>query len=470
MDSVWTQTAKAPRFEALKKDIQTDVLIIGGGPAGLLTAYMLDKAGVKYVLVEAERICGGITKNTTAKITSQHGLLYHRLIKKFGVEKARMYLEANEAAVKTYRKLCQHIDCDFEEKSAYVYSLNAPKKIENELRALEKIGFSAKFADGLPLPFSTAGAVRFDDQAQFHPLKFAYAIAQGLHIYEKTKVLELAPRTAVTSGGKITAERIVVATHFPFLNKHGLYFMKMYQHRSYVLALEGAPDVDGMYLDAAEKGLSFRNYDGLLLLGGGSHRTGEKGGNWQELAEFAEKHYPHARKCGQWATQDCMTLDGVPYIGQYSKRTPDLYVATGFNKWGMTSAMVAAEILKDKLLGRENPYEAVFSPSRTMLRPQLFANLGKTFVNLLTPTVPRCPHLGCALKYNAQERSWDCPCHGSRFTEDKKLIDNPATGISKNNVQKSADTCPRFFVEKNEVSTVLLIICPKVKALCMCRF
>lgn len=431
MNSIWMETTQAPRFDALQEDMKTDVLIIGGGLAGLLCAYMLDKAGVDYALVEAERICHGITKNTTAKITSQHGLLYHKLLKRFGAEKAKLYLDANQAAVKRYRQLCKNIDCDFEEKDAFVYSADDPRIIEKELSALEKIGFPAKFISPLPLPFSVAGAVKFPRQAQFHPLKFAYAISQDLRIFERTKVLELAPYTAVTSGGKITAKKMIVATHFPFLNKHGSYFLKMFQHRSYVLALKNAPNVQGMYLDDDEKGLSFRNYEDLLLLGGGSHRTGEKGGNWQELEVFAEKHYPNAEKIGQWATQDCMTLDGVPYIGQYSKRTPDLYVATGFNKWGMTSSMVAAELLKDMILGKENAYAEVFSPSRTILRPQLAVNAAKAVFNLLTPTVPRCPHLGCALKYNPQERSWDCPCHGSRFTEDKKLIDNPATGDIK---------------------------------------
>lgn len=431
MNSIWTETTTLPRFPTLNEDKKTHVLVIGGGLAGLLCAYMLDKAGVDYMLVEAERICGGITKNTTAKITSQHGLIYQDLIKKFGHERAQGYLKVNQSALEKYREICRDIDCDFEEKDGYVYALNDKTKLEKELTALDKIGFSAKLIERLPLPFPTAGGVRFERQAQFHPLKFAYAIAKDLNIYENTKVKELSPYTAITSGGKISADKIIVATHFPFLNKHGFYFLKMFQHRSYVVALKNAQDVHGMYLDEDEKGLSFRNHGDLLLLGGGSHRTGEKGGNWHELDEFAKKYYPNAEKVGQWATQDCMTLDGVPYIGQYSKHTPNFYVATGFNKWGMTSSMVAAELLTDIVLDKKNEYAEIFSPSRTILRPQLAVNALKTLVNLLTPTAPRCPHLGCALKYNPQERSWDCPCHGSRFTEDKKLIDNPATGDIK---------------------------------------
>ena len=427
MNSIWTETAQAPSYGQLNEDLKTDVLVIGGGIAGILCAYMLKKAGVDYVLVEADRIGAGITKNTTAKITSQHGLIYHTLIKKFGREKAGLYLEANQSAVSKYRELCRDIDCDFEEKDAFVYSIDNPKKIEKELNALKELGFSADYAESVPLPFKIAGAVRFECQAQFHPLKFMYAISKGLNIYEHTKVLEIAPNLVKTKGGNITAKKIIVATHFPFINKHGFYFLKMYQHRSYVIALKNATDVSGMYLDDNEKGLSFRNYDDLLLLGGGSHRTGEKGGNWAVLREFAKQNYPEAETVYEWATQDCMPLDGVPYIGHYSGSTPDLYVATGFNKWGMTSAMVSAELLTDMVLEKENPYAEVFDPSRSMLCAQLFANIGKAVLNLITPTVPRCPHMGCALKYNPDERSWDCSCHGSRFTEDKKLIDNPAT-------------------------------------------
>ncbi|MEA4946881.1 MAG: FAD-dependent oxidoreductase [Oscillospiraceae bacterium] len=412
----------------MSQDMQPDVLIIGGGMAGVLCAYQLQQAGVSYTLVEADALCSGITKNTTAKITSQHGLIYGQLIRRFGVEGAQMYLRANEDALDTYRDLCADIACDFEEKDAFVYALNDREKIEKELSALEKLGYPAEFAETLPLPFPVAGAVKFPRQAQFNPLKFAAAIASGLNIFEHTRVRELTDRGAVTDHGTITAKKIIVATHFPFINKHGSYFLKLYQHRSYVLALEDAPNVQGMYVDEAQTGMSFRNYQNLLLIGGGDHRTGKRGGNWRELSDFAARHYPDAEEKYRWATQDCMTLDGVPYIGQYSSRTPNFYVATGFNKWGMTSSMVAARLLTDRIMGRENPNAKVFSPSRTILRPQLAVNAFEAAVNLLTPSQKRCPHLGCALKWNQQERSWDCPCHGSRFAENGALIDNPATG------------------------------------------
>ena len=427
MDSIWKQTAELPRFAPLEGDLKTDVLVIGGGMAGLLCAYWLDRAGVDYALVEARRLCGGVTGNTTAKLTFQHGLIYARLLREFGLGRARLYLEANRAALGQYRELCREAGCDFQERDAYVYALTDRRKLDRELEALERLGFPAEFSRTPALPMPTAGAVKFPKQAQFHPLKFAAAIAKGLRIFEGTKVLELAPGRAVTNRGTVTAENIVAATHFPLLNKHGAYFLKLYQARSYVLALENVPEVGGMYVDEGEKGLSFRDYKGFLLLGGGGHRTGKKGGGWRELEDFAKRRYPRAGIAARWAAQDCMTLDGVPYVGRYSRGTKGLYVATGFNKWGMTSSMAAARLLADLVQGKENPWAELFSPSRRVLRPQLAANAWESTMGLLTPTVPRCPHMGCALKYNPQEHSWDCPCHGSRFGEDGELLNNPAT-------------------------------------------
>lgn len=427
MDSIWTQTAQLPQFAPLDKDLKTGVLIIGGGMAGVLCAYWLARAGVDYALVEADRIGGGISKDTTAKITVQHGLIYDKLIQKFGVGMARLYLDANRAALEDYRTLCQNIDCDFEERDAYIYALHDRRKLEQEQTALSRLGFSAELVTSLPLPFPTAGALRFEGQAQFHPLKFLASIAKNLRIFEHTKVLELGPGKAVTNGGTVMAEKIIVATHFPLLNKHGGYFLKLYQERSYVLALKNAPKIDGMYWDENKKGLSFRCYKNLLLLGGGSRRTGKAGNGWRELEDFVRRYWPDAQEIARWAAQDCITLDGAPYIGQYAKSTPNLYVVTGFNKWGMTSSMAAAMVLRDLILRRENPYASLFNPSRTVLRQQLAVNGLESTLGLLTPTKPRCPHMGCALKYNAAEQSWDCPCHGSRFSKDGTLIDNPAT-------------------------------------------
>lgn len=430
-NSVWMDGQKLPKFGKLTGSVKTDVLVIGGGLCGILCTYFLRKAGVDCVLAEAENIGSGMTCNTTAKLTSQHGLIYDKLMKSRGKEIAAGYLKANECALAEYRRLAGEIDCDFEEKDAFVYSCSDREKIEREVRAVNDLGFPADFMEELPLPFPVEGAIRFPGQAQFHPLKFLAAIAEGLPVYEHTMIRELAPHKAGSEHGEITADKIIVTSHFPFLNKHGSYFLKLYQHRSYVIGLSGAPDVQGMYVDESQTGLSFRNYQNLLLIGGGGHRTGKNGGNWQELRRFADLNYPEAEEAYAWAAQDCMSLDGIPYIGQYSARTPDLYAASGFNKWGMTSAMVSAMLLRDMVTEKKNPWEAVFSPSRSMLKPQLLLNGAEAAVNLLTFTGKRCPHMGCALKWNPHEHTWDCPCHGSRFDAGGGLIDNPAVGNAR---------------------------------------
>lgn len=425
--SVWRKYERMPAFAPLEGDVSAEVLVIGGGIAGILCAWALNRAGADVVLLEAKTLCGGATGNTTAKITAQHGLIYDRLIRTQGLDAARLYLEAQQGALEEYRRLCRGIDCEFQERDAYVYSLDRRDRLEREAAALRRLGVPAEVTETPELPFMTAGAVRFPRQAQFHPLKFLAAVTRGLRIHEKTKVLELAPGAARTHEGTVRARKIIVATHFPILNKHGGYFLKMYQQRSYVLALEGAPLPEGMYVDGAGNGLSFRSRGDALLLGGGGHRTGKSGaGGWDPLSAIARTHYPGAREVCRWAAQDCVTLDGMPYIGPYSKGTRGLFVTTGFNKWGMTSAMAGALLLTDLLQGRENPYGALFSPSRRMPGFPLASNALSAGAGLLTPTVPRCPHMGCALKYNPQERSWDCPCHGSRFDGEGRLIDNPA--------------------------------------------
>lgn len=424
--SVWTDTARISGYKTLHDDTKTDVLIIGGGICGALCAYFLEQEGVNYMLVEKNTIGRGITQNTTAKITSQHGLIYERMLHTLGWERAAQYLWANQKAIQKYQELAEKVDCDFEQKPSGVYSRRDRKKIEAEIRAVEKLGVPTSFVERLELPIEIQGAVIFPNQAQFHPLKFLSGIATNLNIYEHTFVKKVEGHTACTEHGKIIAGKIIVATHFPFLNLRGSYFLKLYQHRSYVIALENAANVKGMYIDEAKDGLSFRNYGDLLFLGGGGHRTGKHGGNWAELREFANLAYPGAQEKYAWATQDCMSLDGIPYIGRYSAYTPDLYVASGFNKWGMTSAMVAAMLLCDMVMGRENEYAGVFSPSRSMLKPQLLVNGLDAVGNLLMPKARRCTHMGCALCWNPVEHTWDCPCHGSRYEKDGTLICNPA--------------------------------------------
>lgn len=425
MSSLWCETAVLPSFPTLNENIKADVLIIGGGMAGLLTSYLLKEKGISSVVLESGKICGGTTGNTTAKITFQHDLIYSELIKK-GAETAKAYYEANRIALEKYKELAKNIKCDFEIKDNYIFSADSRQKIEDELNALRIIGAEGSFAEKLSLPISSVGAVRTENQAQFHPLLFISEIAKNLTVYENSRVIEMKGNTAVTESGSVKAERVIVTTHFPFINKHGLYPLKLYQHRSYVIALDNASEIDGMYLDEKEDGLSFRNYRNLLLIGGGDHRTGKKGGSYTELRQKASELYPRAQEKFHWAAQDCISLDSMPYIGAYSKSTHNLFVLTGFNKWGMTGAMSGALILTDLLSGKANPYAEAFSPSRSMLTPKIFLNGTESLIGYLYPTAKRCPHLGCALRYNRAEHSWDCPCHGSRFTEGGRVINGPA--------------------------------------------
>ena len=240
MESVWKESSSKLYFETLNNNKSTDVLIIGGGIAGILCAYKLKNAGIDCMLIEATEICDGITKNTTAKITIQHGLIYDKLLNRFGKNKARLYIEAQLKACKEYAQLCQNIDCNYETRDSYVYSLNDRDKLKKEVVALNYLGIKAKLCDAKELPFAVAGAVCIKNQAQFHPLKFLYSISKDLPIYEHTKVLELMPHKAITTHGEIAYKKLIIATHFPMLNKHGLYPLKLYQHRSYVIALKGA--------------------------------------------------------------------------------------------------------------------------------------------------------------------------------------------------------------------------------------
>ncbi|RPF42363.1 glycine/D-amino acid oxidase-like deaminating enzyme [Hydrogenoanaerobacterium saccharovorans] len=472
MESVWSARCKLPKYQALNGDLKADTVVIGAGMAGILTAYFLNQQGVSTVVLEANEIASGVTKNTTAKITTQHNLIYDTLITDFGEEQAGQYAQANMQAVRQYQKIIEQrgISCHFEQRPAYVYSLDNAERIQKEVDAANRLGIKAEFTTHTDLPFGVRGAVKFPNQAQFNPLEFLKDIASDLTIYEHTMVREVKDNTVITDNGKILAKNIVVATHYPFINVPGYYFMRLHQERSYVVALENAPQLDGMYIDADEDGYSFRNYDDLLFLGGAGHRTGKNraGGCYEHLQAAAKDFFPQATIRYQWSAQDCIPLDGVPYIGSYSATTPNLFVATGFKKWGMTSSMVAATLLADQIIGKENPNAEVFSPQRFKVNASI-GNLMKDTAQAVSGlssqllSVPaaeleqlekghggiveyegekvgvykneqgevfvvstKCTHLGCQLEWNPDELTWDCPCHGSRFDYKGKLIGNPA--------------------------------------------
>ena len=476
--SLWHQTVKIPRRDPLEKEMETEAVVIGAGMAGLLIAHRLRSEGMGVAVLEGRRIASGQTGGTTAKITSQHGMIYDALTKKLGAEKARQYAQANQQAVREYEALIKRedIDCDFERLPAYIYSQAAAQPMRREAEAARSLGLDAHFESQTGLPFAVAGAVRFDGQAQFHPLKFVRALSQGLEIYEDTPVLSVKGRTVYTAKGRVRAKHIVFATHYPFINLPGWYFMRMHQERSYVLALKSDYLPDAMYYGADMGGLSFRRAQGFTLLGGGDHRTGENsaGDRYQGLLNAAHSLLPGAKEVTRWSAQDCVTLDGVPYIGRYAPSEPDWYVATGFAKWGMSTSMVAAMVISALILGERSQWEEVFSPQRFSLSAsaanlatetaQSFKGLGRQALELPRSALdaltkghggivevqgrkagvykdgdgrchivdPRCPHLGCQLEWNPDELSWDCPCHGSRFDYHGALIDNPAQeGLKK---------------------------------------
>ena len=471
MGSIWSQTCSIGRRPPLRGHLKTQAAVVGAGMAGVLTAYALQQAGLSVVVLEAGRIAGGQTQNTTAKITSQHGLIYSRLIQSFGEETARRYAKANQDAVRAYQDLIdvQGISCDWEERCAYLYGPDVTV-LQEEAEAARRLGLPASFTREVSIPIPHDGAVCFEGQAQFHPLKFLKVLADQLTIYEQSRVLTAEGDLLTTELGSVQAEHIVFACHFPFVNFPGMYFARMHQERSYVLALQGAPPVDGMFLGVGRDTFSLRTYGELLLLGGGGHRTGEntEGGRYDLLRRKAREWFPQSQETAHWSAQDCMPPDHVPYIGPYSSSHPGWYVATGFQKWGMTSSMVSALLITGLITEGKSPWEQAFTPqrfnpsasARTLMRDTAQAAKGLARKFLTPPredieALPRghggvveydgekvgvykdeageafivsvrCPHLGCQLEWNPDEKSWDCPCHGSRFDFRGRLIDNPA--------------------------------------------
>lgn len=433
--SIWRKSVTLPEFPPLSGDESVPVAIIGGGMAGMLTAHFLRKKGIHALILEANRIASGQTGHTTAKITSQHDLIYFDLIDRLGEDAAAQYARANEEAIANYARIIDEgsINCDFTPCDAFLYSGSESAPLEREAQAAKRLGIAADFTRDTELPFPIAGAMRFRGQARFHPLKFLRAIAEGLDIREHTRVLSVEDDQIHTELGTVRAEHIVFASHYPFINAPGWYFARMHQERSYVIALKNAWLPRHVYLGVDGDGLSLRAAEGLLLLGGGSHRTGEntEGGKYDMLLDAARTLFPGSVECARWSAQDCVTVDRVPCIGHYAQSQPRWYVATGFAKWGMSTAMAAARILSGMIAGDAPDFAEVFSPQRPVLSADnmkpLMNETGHVLRNLTRVTpAPRCRHLGCELTWNPDEDTWDCPCHGSRFAPDGTVLDGPA--------------------------------------------
>lgn len=469
---LWSSKATIESRDTLLKDLECDVLVIGGGIAGVLTAFYLSQNSINTVLVEASSVCSGQTAGTTAKITSQHGACYNEIEKKFSTSWAVLYADANEHAVDEFERLIsnEHIDCDFVRLPSYLYSLNSVDSIEQEYNFTRKSAINAKLARNTELPFEVKIALSYENQAQFNPYPFISKLAKSITVFENTRVNKVEDNTAYCKNAKIKARKIVFATHYPIVNFPGLYFARMHQSRSYVIAVKNAPILKSMYYSVDKGGLSFRSYNEYMLISGCSHRTGEKptvNNPYEYLFRKALEFYQDAQLCYNYSAQDCMTPDYMPYAGCYAKSRPDWYVMTGFSKWGMTNSMICAKLVSDLILGVKNPLEPVLSPSRfnlSTVKPVLnevshaVKGLSKSAFRIPMDSLSdvergsakvvmyggkrcgvyrseegeifavsaRCPHLGCALSFNSAEKTWECPCHGSRFSYTGELLDSPA--------------------------------------------
>ncbi len=482
-ESLWIDTAQTTSYPSLASGLTVDVAVIGGGIAGLTTALLLKRDGFRVAVLEAARVGHGVTGCTTAKVTALQGTVLGSVRSHHGAEGAAVYAEASRAAVERVASLAREeaIDCDLERRPAVTYapSHREAPTVSEEFGTARAAGLSVELSDQTDLPFPVAAAVRLEDQLQIHPVKYVQGLARvldgdGSFVFEQTRAMRVdagRPWRVKTREATLSAAQVVVATHYPLLDR-GVFFARLEPERSYCLAarVRGGPSQD-MALSAASTTRSTRSYRDLLIVGGEGHPTGSTKASperFERLERFAREHWPVAAVTHRWSAHDPQPYDRLPVIGPYVPRSRELYVASGFQKWGLTSATFAAMILREQLNGRDHPWASRFAPNRASLRsaPQLAqinAKVGADFFgDRLKPAqessaeqVPpgearvvrdglgktgvyrdedgglhavslRCTHLGCLLRFNSAERSWDCPCHGSRFDVDGAVLEGPA--------------------------------------------
>ncbi|MBC8530309.1 FAD-dependent oxidoreductase [Gehongia tenuis] len=440
--SLWLDE-ELPVYPKLEENTVCDVLIVGGGLAGLTAAYLLAREGKKCVLLESHRLLRGASGHTTAKVTAQHDLIYDKLIGRFGFETAKAYAHANLNAVKSIEAILREEDiaCDFVVEDSHLFTNTEPglKKLVKEELASKLLGLPVVFKNENPLPFATKGILAMKDQGRYHPVRYGAGLAQaflrlGGRIHEMSRVLAVSEGRVRTEKAAVEAADIIIATHHPILNTPGWYFAKLHESVSYLAALAGVTPLAGTYLSVDKDGLSLRMHRDLLIVGAFSHATGKehKTDHERRLVETAKRLYPAATVVRQWHTEDCMPPDDLPYAGAYSPKTPHLFVMTGFRKWGMTGAYAAADIVKDKILGRENYFAAAYDPARRTTPAKVGQilrhgadNAAQYAASAVRPRDPVCTHMGCRLHETA-DHTFECPCHGSRFDADGEVIDGPA--------------------------------------------
>jgi len=439
--SLWFDGVALAERPALDRDIGVDVAVVGAGIVGLTTALLLEREGLNVAVLEMRHVGAGASGYNTAKLSSLHGLSYRQLASSIGRDKARAYGEANEAGIARVFELAAElgIECDVRRKPNYTYAEDAADldKVREEAEVAAELGLPASYVEELDLPYAVAGAVRFDDQAEFHPVRYLDGLAAALSgpVYERTTATGIGSgRVNTARGPRVAAEHVVVATHLSFLDR-GLYFARCHPERSYVVAGRTEDPPAGMYLSTESPAHSIRAHGSWLLVGGESHKTGQAdaAARYERLAAWARERFglePELR----WATQDQMPVDGVPYVGRHDPVSSNLWVATGFKKWGLAMGTAAAELLAARIAGREHRWTELFDPNRirawagatTFAKEN--ANVAYHFAadRVSKRGAPRCTHLGCLLDWNDAERTWDCPCHGSRFAESGEVIEGPA--------------------------------------------
>lgn len=487
-NSYWIKSTDIPSYPQLEQDLKVDVVIVGGGITGVTTAYLLIKEGYRVALLEGSKMLNGTTGHTTAKITAQHDLIYDELITHFGEEKAALYYQANHNASGTIQELIKlhGINCDYRHEDAYVYTNDEQyvQKIKQEAEAYEKLGIAGGFIEQLPLDLQIKAAVVMKRQAQFHPLHYlasllTYIEENGGEIYENTiatKMEQGNPATVhIRNGVKVVANYVISASHFPFHDGQA-YFARLYPKRSYIVA--GKPSKvfnGGMYINVEKPTRSIRSVtiDGeeMLLFVGEGHKTGQgkpEMEHYDALEKFAKDEFGTKEIVYRWSAQDLVTPDKVPYIGKISNDYHNVFIATGYRKWGMTTGTLAAEIIRDLMIGKPNPYEELFSPSRFNANPSIKKMIKENMnvaAHLISGKLDRpdkeikdvqngegsvisikgkragaykteegelfvvdttCTHMGCELNWNGGDRTWDCPCHGSRFSYEGEVVEGPA--------------------------------------------